>query len=301
VNLGRGLGPIVAVAAMGCATELLPGEQVLGVDVPVQTWWGTEASRLGDRVAWSGTAAAATAPTAHELWQEGEAGAADATALAWAGDTLVWAGPSGGGVGDEARADLAGVRAMAGFDGAVALAGRDGVALLDGVTFSAAPADAVAVDDDRVAARVCADEGACTLRTWARATGEDLGAVDLPAGDGGALAFVDGALCSGDPALKVEDAGGEVECEDGISILGESGEHLGRAIGGGYVAGGFSARLLPPRARLVPLGEGPIYTLEAGAEAQPLSLAGDAAVLLVGAPFQAHAGAPAGAVFRVDR
>ena len=117
----------------------------------------------------------------------------------------------------------------------------------------------------------------------------------------GALAFVDGALCSGDPALRVEDAAGEVECEDGTSIVGESGEHLGRAIGGGYVAGGFSPRLLPPRARLVPLGEGPIYTLEAGAEAQPLSLAGDGEVLLVGAPFQAHAGAPAGAVFRVDR
>ncbi len=297
----RRLALLLAVAATGCTTELLPGELVLGVDVPVQTWWGTEASRLGDRVAWSGTAAAATAPTAHELWVEGEAGAADATALAWAGDTLVWAGPSGGGVGDEARADLAGVRAMAGFDGAVALAGRDGVALLDGVGFSTKAADAVALDDTRVAARACADDGACTLRTWDRVSGADLGEADLPAGDGGALAFVDGALCSGDPALRVEDAAGEVECEDGTSIVGESGEHLGRAIGGGYVAGGFSPRLLPPRARLVPLGEGPIYTLEAGAEAQPLSLAGDGEVLLVGAPFQAHAGAPAGAVFRVDR
>lgn len=297
----RRLGLLLAVAATGCTTELLPGELVLGVDVPVQAWWGTEASRLGDRVAWSGSVAAATAPTAHELWVEGEAGAADATVLAWAGDTLVWAGPSGGGVGVEARPDLAGVRAMAGYDGAVALARPGGVELLDGVTFSTQPADAVALDDARVAARTCAHDGTCVVRTWDRVAGADLGEADVPAGDGGALAFEDGALCSGDPALKVEDAGGEVGCEDGTTIVGEAGEHLGRAIGGGYVAGGFSPRLLPPRARLVPLGEGPIYAVEAGAEAQPLSVAGDGEVLLVGAPFQAHGGAPAGAVFRVDR
>ena len=72
---------------------------------------------------------------------------------------------------------------------------------------------------------------------------------------GSAVAWVGSQACWGDVALSEPDASGGVYCEDGWSMQGLQGEHLGTAIAGDRVAGQFSKWLVPARARVVGLNE----------------------------------------------
>jgi hypothetical protein len=92
-----------------------------------------------------------------------------------------------------------------------------------------------------------------------------------------------------------------VRCEDGREIHGLGGDHLGRAIGGGWTAGTFNKWVVPARARVVPLDGGEVLALEEGAEGQPLAVAAEEGLLVVGAPYEANGGGPAGAVYEVPR
>lgn len=135
----------------------------------------------------------------------------------------------------------------------------------------------------------------CVIRALDSADG-----FDLPCAAEGALVTAGDAACAGDPEVDDDEGAGRVSCTDGTSREGERGDHLGRAIGGGYAMGSFNKWLVPARARAVPLGDGPVLALELGAENQPHALAGDGDTLVIGAPYYPASGLPSGASFVVE-
>ncbi len=289
-----------ALALLGC-TDPLVVERIIGVDIASVVYEGTENARLGASVAYDGRVAA-TAPGVGCVELDGEGipgpsqwvGFVDGE-VARAGDGELWLG--------EARHDAGTARAFAAGDTAVFLGGTAGVWTVPGgpVDIAVAAVEALAVDGSRLATRSRdAGAGGCRVVLWSLAettpSGEE---VSIPCSADGALAFVDGALCAGDPELADDVGTGTVGCDDGRAFRGEPGDHLGRAIGGGYAAGSFNKWLVPGLARLVPLRGGPLLALEEGAENQPHALAGDAGTLVVGAPYYAAGSLPTGAVFVV--
>ncbi|MFZ5476333.1 MAG: hypothetical protein ACOZNI_06105, partial [Myxococcota bacterium] len=131
-------------------------------------------------------------------------------------------------------------------------------------------------------------------------TGEPLD-IDLAAGEGGDVGEWDGVAWAGDPQLDDDDGAGRVCSEAGDCVEGLAGDHLGAAIGGGFAAGSFNKWIVPARARVVPLHGGIVYAMEEGAEIQPLTLDGDDATLIVGAPYHPAHGEPSGVVVEVPR
>ena len=287
---------------LGCSADLLPGESVLGVDVPMSVVLGEDGSELGSIVAWNGAAWAAAAPGAGEIWVDGEASGGDEPFawVGWWGDRLARGGQAGVGVEGSDLPLLPGSLFAASAGGVFAWS-DDEIRAWEGASAVLTGVVALAADESRVAARVCEDECSVTsasldLVEWQRASFSGESTIG---GLGGAVAFDNGAICVGDPELDLPDGAGSVSCDDGRLIEGETGDHLGQAIGGGFAAGTFNKWIVPPRARLVPLSGGEVLTLEVGAENQPIRLAGDDATLIVGSPFHPQDGLPAGAIFVV--
>ena len=148
--------------------------------------------------------------------------------------------------------------------------------------------------EDRILGLVC--DGTCEGRAW-DLDGNELGAF-AEGGDGGAVGEWDGVAWAGAPVWDEPEGRGRACAEDGRCVEGEPGDHLGAAVGGGYAVGTFNKWVVPARARIVPLDGGDVLVLEEGAELQPIVLAGDD-TLVVGAPYMAAGGAPAGAVIEV--
>lgn len=128
---------------------------------------------------------------------------------------------------------------------------------------------------------------------------EEAEVVDLPAVSDGALAWDNDSLCASDPQLDLDEGAGFVVCTDGRRVEGLPGDHLGLAMGGGFAIGTFNKWIVPARTRIVPLNDGAVLAIEYGAEGQPNTIAGDDNVLVVGAPYEMHAGGNAGAVHLV--
>lgn len=290
-----------ALALLAC-TDPLVSEWVIGVDIAGEVYEGTANARLGASVAFHDVAAAA-APGAGLVVLDGAEQPGPAQWVGFVGGELARAGDGELWVGSQAF-DPGPARAFAAGADAVYLGGAGGVWTVPGgaVDIDVSAVDALAVSDSVLATRSLDGEGgACRVLRWdlgiVPPTGE---VVDLPCSVDGALAFVDGAICAGRPDLDDDRGAGLVACDDGRVVAGEPGDHLGRAVGGGYAAGSFNKWLVPALARLVPLVDGPLLALEEGAENQPHALAGDGAVLVVGAPYFPVGGLPSGTVFVVE-
>jgi hypothetical protein len=297
----------------GCAADLLPGERVIGVDIAATRWDGAADERFGASVA-AGWATAPGVPELRALSDDGGEAVVPEVLALWVGEGgehLYAAGEGGAWWRDGALQGST-------FDGGRWAAGPAGVVVADANGwwlpeqqrgFALRDIAAVALGEERVLATVC--NPGCTARSWTFDGAEVL--LDLRVGEGGAIAEWQGEVWAGSPDDDAPDGAGQVCNEHGTCIVGEVGDHLGRTIGGGYAAGTFNKWVVPARARIVPLSSdvqrGEVLVLEAGAEDQPLALAGsagdsgagDGASLWIGAPYFAQQGQPGGVVYRVDR
>ena len=300
---------------LGCTADLLPDETVVAVDVPADRWDGAAGERFGASIAGGGGVLYAAAPGVQALDVLVAGGGRELQDLpaVWVGlgpagddDPVVYVALSDGGVWKDGVQRFSVQGASAFGSGAAGVIVGTGA----GWTFDGATADpqarvsvgahgvvAVALGEDRVLANVCAPD--CAVQAWG--LDGQARALDLPSGPGGAVAEWAGVAWAGDPEDDVDDGAGRVCSELGECLVGEPGDHLGRAIGGGYAAGTFTKWIVPARARFVPLDGGPVLAMESGAEDQPLAVAGDADTVWLGAPYYAQDGQPGGVVYAVAR
>ncbi len=281
-----------ALVLLGCFVPLVD-ERVIGVDIPAVERFGAPDSRFGAQVAVHGESWAATGVGCAVVDGVGVDGLVYA---GWSGDALVTADATGrwwiDGVAQPrvvgARQWAAGAAGIAVWDGAT-------VRLPDGSTVDREAVQALAVGTDAVHLLDCAD--GCTASSWI----DGAPVATWAAGEGGGIGEWDGVAWAGDPEPDDDDGAGRVCTAEGRCVVGEPGDHLGLAVGGGYAGGTFNKWIVPGRARFVPLDGGPVYALEVGAENQPHALAGDADTLVVGAPYYPHGGGPTGMVAVVAR
>ncbi len=299
------------MALGACGDDLLPGEVVLGAERSATFVYGEPGDRLGEAVAWDGTAPASAAPGRPALWRDGWSDGPSAWVGFW-GAHEVRVGPGAAWL-DGAAVDEAWVPKLVQAEARAASA-LGVFTLADGVlhrvdtaqSVDVPDATALAADTERVVVLTCADSEPCGVAAFDGDL-QPLGAPAAPdgslllGGSGGAVALDEGVVCVGDPRLDLDEGAGEVRCEDGRGAVGEPGDHLGTTLAAGHAAGTFNRRLLPPRARIVPLDGGEVLVLDVGAEGQPLYLAGDAGTVVVGAPYHPHGGAPAGALVWTSR
>lgn len=294
---GRPRGRLLLLLPLGaCVAPLVPGEQIIGAEWPAEERVGPPASELGTVVDWADGVWVATSPgTGNLALGDGTLPVAASFVGFW-GAHLVYVDAAGVAFVDgEARWTVEGAVAWAAGPGGVFAATADELLLLGpGRRVPVAGVRDLAVGEDRVLA-LCCDEGGCAGRAWSL-FGLDTG-LSLPAGEGGAVGEWAGVAWAGDPMLDDPDAPGLVRAEDGRAIEGEPGDHLGMAVGGGYTVGTFNKWIVPARARVVPLDDGPVFAFDVGAEDQPYSLAGDGETLVIGAPFHPSHGLPSGALF----
>ncbi len=281
----------------GCADDLLPGETVLGAELPVEAEFGEPDSRLGEVLAARDGRLAAAAPGLPGVWVEGAWSEGNGQWVGWRGEELVRVGIREAVIGEESAPELSRGSTFAVSETAVYFATDRELFRQGGGSVAVVGVQALAASETRVVALVC-DEG-CGLRAWNPELTAEVAAPDLPAGEGGALALDGDGLCAGDPELADTRGAGRVACEDGRDAEGVEGEHLGLAIGAGYAAGVFNKHAVPERGRIVPLAGGEVLVLEGGAVGQPLRVAGGGGWLFVGSPYQPHEGGSTGAVYTV--
>ncbi len=290
---------------LACSQELIPGERVLGADLPVEAFYGEEGDLLGWTVAGAEGAWMGAAPGGEYSLGLGLAGETvprrTSAPARWVGvweGRLIQAAPEGLYLDGALVWDDEPITSMAVGPSIFVTTATELLALsTEGEVRWSAPARGargIAVGVDRVVVGLCGER--CEVRGWTLG-GQGLGTL-LDAGRHGAIAEWSGLLWAGDPMWEEDLGRGRVCNEVGVCIEGEPGDHLGVGIGGGYAAGVFNRHLTPQRARIVPLvAAGPVLVLETGAEGQVLSLAGDEETLVIGAPHQAHGGAVVGAMF----
>jgi len=261
------------LGASGCTAPLIPGEQVLGDDIPAVVITGSGGSMLGAtvRVLSSGDMAA-LAPGAGEVSVYGAGGERRWTAAVsgeriWEddGDLLVWER----GVG-------------------IWRVSQDGVALEAPLT--APTAVDRCPDGSWLTATGVGEAVDCArgelITTCAGAScdvtldGEWLGAGSTS----GAVGWWGEVPCWGDPRFAADDAPGEVRCADGTTLTGIDGEHLGVGIFEERATGIFSKRAIPQRARVVPLGGGVIWVIDRASERSRLSVSRAGDLWAVGVP-----------------
>lgn len=270
---------------------MIPGE------VATTLRYGPPASELGASVAWQAGVVLATAPGTGTLTLGDGTVPVDAVYVGWWGPHVVYATAEGVGYVDGEPLWLVpdATAWAAGEAGVVATDGRR-LFLLDQHRVIEAPRiTTLAMGATRILGLVCADR--CEGHTWTL-EGEALGRF-ADGGEGGGIGEWDGVAWVGDPQRETPDGAGMLSAETGEHIRGEPGDHLGGAIGGGYAVGTFNKWIVPARARVVPLVAGETYAMEQGAEDQPLTLAGDARTLVIGAPFYPHGTQPTGALLTV--
>lgn len=289
-----------ALGLVACAAPLLPGEEVVGVDRVATFTFGAAGSRLGASVAARADAWLASAPGAGTTWKDGVETDVPSAWVGWWGIREVRVDATGeASVDGVPRWSVADAEAWAAGPDGVAVATAAGIRVLEPARdLPVRGARALAWGEGRLLALVCDDT--CGGYAW-DLDGNALGRF-ADGGEGGAVGEWDGVAWAGAPAWDDPEAPGRVCAEDGTCREGLPGDHLGAAIGGGFAAGTFNKWVVPARARLVPLGGGDTLVIEEGAELQPLHLAGEPdGPLVVGAPYMAAGGQPAGAVVEVPR
>lgn len=216
----------------------------------------------------------------------------------WFDGELALAGFAGDGVYEVSTGALVretpDARLFAGADGAWVSASPDKVRADDGREWSLSDVRSLAVGEGRILALACG-EGCVAYELGDAIT--PLGA----AGEGGQVALWDGVAWWSDPESARTEGAGRVWSERGELVEGLAGDHLGRAIGGGYAAGALNPSQVPVRARVVPLAGGEVLALDRAVETRPLALAGDEGALLVGVPGAPDPAGVIGLLHVIDR
>jgi hypothetical protein len=278
---------------VGCMAQLLPGERVLGDEIPAVVLTGTAGSGFGAAVALGENTAGET----RLLVGAPDSGVVSAFDLD--GD-LVWSIAGSSGLGTRV-----------GWSEGLPWAWGPGAALVVDVqqaTSSEANSGATAATvcpDGEVLTRegrgediVCTQSGSY----WTECVDQDCQVVGsaldgAQTSAGSALGLWDELLCVGNARLGTEEAGGSVRCEDGSEVVGEPGDHLGLAIAGGRVAGVFNRHIRPPRARIVSQRGEHTWVVDRAAELSRISLATDGETYAVGVPGYGAREAREGRVF----
>ncbi len=285
----------------GCTAPLID-EPVLGHDVAVTWHEGAPGDLLGSSVAWEDGRLIASAPGPCEVEVVEEAavgGAAERRAgpcswVGWWEGQAVQAGAMEMSVDREPFKAPRGMVAWAAGESGLYVATGERLIRLDAPwSVAVRGVRSLAAGTGRVLAVVCEDHR-CEGRAWT-AEGADLGVI-VEAGERGSIAEWEGVAWAGAPDWWTPGARGRVCSEEGSCFEGEEGDHLGRAIGGGYTAGMFNKYLAVPRLRVVPLAGGTVWAMEEGAEQELVTLAGDGDALVVGAPWVPVGGEPGGKI-----
>lgn len=289
---------LLGLLATACASDLLEDERVLGEQVPAVRIEGAQGDQLGAGVAvgrfggevrvavglpGSGLVRLYTAEGQLVLERAGPVGVGQALLLA---DDALWLVEPDVGV---VRVDADGAESLVLEDPTVARFARCPDGRLE---TTADPGDAVACGDQGRVLRLSCEGDAC------RVTLDDQPLDDV--GPGGAVGFHGDLACWGDPALAQPDGGGVVRCDDGRSVQGLVGEHLGRSLAGGRAAGVVDKWIVPARGRIHPLDGGQVWAVADTVENARLVLAQDQGLLVVGVPEHAVRTADHGAVYIVD-
>jgi len=293
-----------AAAIGGCAADLLPGEWAVPGEVPARVWTGEPESAFGTAIAVQGERVLVASPGQPLSEILGE-GAVDRPAVAvWFDGERGLAGLLDLGVvevpGGSLVASIPGARVYAGEEGFWVAATPEVVLASDGRSWSLPDTRALAVGGGRILAMACAGEcAAYDLGEPGAAEGE--AAALGRSAEGGQVALWEGEAWWSDPELALDDGAGVVWSESGAEVRGLAGDHLGRAIGGGYAVGALNPKQVPARARVLPLGGGDALALDRSAETRPLALAGDDGTLLIGVPAWPEREPLVGAVFAIRR
>ena len=268
----------------GCFGALLEDELVLGEELAAVTVHGEPMSLLGS--------AAAVGASAD-------------------GETLVAIGAPG--IGEVVVVDASGVEQwrlqgevglgrQVWMDGTDVLAWLPGVGVIDasGGVVHAAPDAAVLArcpDGSWWSASKGRDALDCSASGLLRSTCEEsvcTVSVESPPGGSrrvlgqstphGAVAWVDGEACWGDVDLLDATSTGTLRCEDGFTVQGLEGDHLGVSIGAGRVAGVFNKWQIPARTRMVPIEDGVVWSVDRAVEGSRVTMTAGADVMVVGVP-----------------
>lgn len=288
-------------ALTGCGADLLPGERILGDEVPAVVLAGQAGSRLGAAVAVGvlddQVVVGVAAPDAGEVFLYDAAGA-----LLWSvsGDVGLGRGLA---IVDERVLALAPGQGIVALDRSLDGGGPSLVEAAPAAVQVAFCADGSALSSpDPAAAVACGPDGQDL-----RSTCDDFGCQVLldgaPLGTSSAgsdVGFSGDIACWGDAALTEDDAEGLLRCQDGTELVGLLGEHLGRTVADGYATGVFNKWVVPARARIRPIAGGEIWAVDRAAEATRLSVAADEGLVVVGVPGFASRDAGEGRVYIVD-
>jgi hypothetical protein len=320
-RLSASRGAIVPVAAMAlhigaCGRDLLPEELVLPGDIPSRVWEGTAGSAFGASVALLHEDLLVGSPGTGEVLREASGASSQGPQglgeWAWWDDDEPRAGRAGDGVYaiDEADATLlwatpGAISFAAGSDGTgpfdvVCYADRLAI-LREGIVeknFSVEGIRRAAAGDGRVLLVTCPERSECLARALDLESGSvsDLGT----AGGRGAIREIEGIAWWGDPDDREDDGAGVVRSEAGDVITGLPGDHLGTALSMGHASGVFNKWLVPARARVVPLRNGPVLAVDRGTEDRPLTLSEDDERLAIGVPSFGRVQSQTGRVFVVQ-
>ena len=269
----------LAVMFIACG-DLTPGERVLGDEIAARVFVGPEG--FGASVAIDGERLSAANDLQSGSWSDA-LGALSHGRARRVGETegLHWAW-----LYNDSVVDLSDGGVLERVDGATAV--------------DVCPDGTVLWSEQGGEAVSCSDLGA----TWTECEGDDCtvyrnDAIIATVSPGGALAWVQGQVCWGDPSLHEEEAKGVVRCEDGTKLEGMKGDHLGISIGGGRAAGRFNRHIVPPRLRIQALDGGLVWLIDRAAENSRVSLDGAAGVVAVGVS-QFREGPTSGRVFVVE-
>jgi len=260
--------------------ELTPGEYVLGDEIPAEVLQGPEG--FGQSVASSGQSVAISFPVrvgpVQAPKQTFDIGNVRRVGLTEEGP-WAWVEPDHIVYGD-------------GFEQGSTMPGATFVDRCPNGDFVSVTGvgESVACSERGVLSTLCAD-GVCSVHI-------DDGPKLDEVSPGGALGWLDGRACWGDPQLLDEQAAGRVACEDGLEVQGLPGDHLGLSIGGGRASGRFNRHIVPPRLRIVPLQKGDVWLVDRAAENSRVSLDSSSAGTVIGVPHFRESGAE-GRVFWV--
>lgn len=283
---------------LGCSASLVPGEVVLGVDIPAEFSYGSvENARYGAALAQQDGHLLIGSPGEKVARLDGEILEGPYEWLGWWEGKVVQADARLFWVDHQLYMELQGASSWgAGPAGLVVSKGGRLLRLDQPWALDVPGIQAVYSGETRILAVVC--KGVCAGYAWTP-EGVPLGEV-LRAGDGGAITEWQGQAWAGDPRWSIDADPGIVCAEDGHCIEGEPGDHIGAAIHGGYTVGMFNKEINPPRQRIVPLEGGTVYVLEEGAELQETTINVEDGHMVVGAPYVPYQGIPSGMVVQTD-
>lgn len=294
--------PLLLVLVTGCTADLLPGEKVLGDEIPAVIITGEPDSELGAAVAVGDDALAVGAPGQGMVAVYGLDGRLGwSVTLGRQGGRRVWwqddevvAWQRGVGIWRLGDADAA-------FDRPMQVE-----ALPEATSVAPCPDGTVATVDGVAETVACSDSG--IVRTRCDGVSCDVLVNDevvAHTSPGSAVSWDGDVACWGDMGQAMQPDSGSVHCADGRAVEGRVGDHLGASLaplpGGGLLAAGvFNDWQVPAVARVVPIDGGEVWVTDRAAERSRLAVHAHGGRVAVGVPGYQGTQPLEGRVFLVE-